>query len=184
MRMCATLRVRQQRAVATWPEFKLGSMLSRLAAHGVDFVVVGGIAMIGHGSARITRDLDICYASDPANLEALGTVLLEMGARLRGVDEDIPFVPDAHTLRQMSILTLETSEGWIDLLVAPAGAPDYQTLRARAERTTLDGVAILIASLDDLESMKLAARRPKDELDLEEIEVIRRLRMRIRPDSS
>jgi len=39
-------------------------------------------------------------------------------------------------------------------------------------------MSILIASLDDLEAMKRAANRPKDHLDLEEIEVIRRLRKR------
>jgi hypothetical protein len=39
-------------------------------------------------------------------------------------------------------------------------------------------MAILIASLDDLEAMKRAANRPKDLLDLEEIEVIRRLTAR------
>ncbi len=167
-----------------WPEFRPGSLLKRLVAHGVDFVVVGGIAMIGHGSARITQDLDICYATDAANLEALGAVLVELGARLRGVTEDVPFVPDARTLRRTTILTLDTPDGPIDLVVRPAGSPDYPTLRARAERATLDGIAISIASLDDLESMKLAAGRKKDEIDLEEIEAIRRLRQRIRPDAT
>jgi predicted nucleotidyltransferase len=170
--------------VENWPEFRPRSLLKRLVAHGVDFVVVGGIAMVGHGSARITQDLDICYATDAANLEALGAVMVELGARLRGVTEDIPFLPDAPTLRRTTILTLDTPDGPIDLLVRPDGSPDYPTLRARAERATLDGVAILIASLDDLESMKLAAGRKKDEIDLEEIEAIRRLRQRIRPSGS
>jgi predicted nucleotidyltransferase len=167
--------------VENWPEFRPVALLKRLVAHGVDFVVVGGIAMVAHGSARVTRDLDISYATDAANLEALGSALVELGARLRGVDEEVPFVLDARTLRRTTILTLDTPEGPIDLLVRPAGAPDYETLRARAERATLDGVAILIASLDDLESMKLAAGRTKDQLDLEEIEAIRRLRRRVRP---
>jgi predicted nucleotidyltransferase len=165
--------------VASWPEFKLGSLLARLVGHGIDFVVVGGIAMIGHGSARNTRDLDIVYSTDPANLEALGAAMIELGARPRGVPDDVPFVPDARTLRQTSILTLDSPDGWIDLLVAPAGAPSYEELRTRATRITLDGVAILVASLDDLEAMKRAAGRPKDLLDLEEIEVIRRLRGRV-----
>jgi len=166
--------------VENWPEFRPGALLKRLVAHGVDFVVIGGIAMVAHGSARITRDLDICYATDEANLEALGNAMIELGARLRGVVDEVPFVPDARTLRRTTILTLDTPDGPIDLLVRPAGAPDYATLRARAERATLDGVAILNASLDDLESMKLASGRDKDRLDLEEIEVIRRLRRRIR----
>jgi hypothetical protein len=164
--------------VAEWPEFRLGALLRRLAGHGVDFVVVGGIAMIGHGSGRNTRDLDICYATDPANLEALGAAMLELGAKLRGVADDVPFVPDARTLRRTSILTLTSPDGWIDLLVAPPGAPPYEQLRAGAVRTTIDGTAILIASLDDLESMKRAANRPMDRIDLEEIAVIRRLEAR------
>ena len=162
----------------SWPEFRPRALLNRLVAHGVDFVVVGGIAMVGHGSARITRDLDICYATDPANLEALGGALIELGARLRGVEEELPFVPDARTLRRTTILTLDSPDGSIDLLVSPAGAPDYDQLRARAERVTIDRIAVLIASLDDLEAMKSAAGRSIDEIDLEEIEVIRRLRGR------
>jgi predicted nucleotidyltransferase len=164
--------------VENWPEFRPGTLLKRLVAHGVDFVVVGGIAMVGHGSARITNDLDICYATDSANLEALGAALVELGATLRGVSDDVPFVPDARTLIRTSILTLTSPDGPIDLLVGPAGAPAYQLLRARAERITLDGVGLLIASLDDLEAMKRTSGRSKDRLDLEEIEAIRRLRAR------
>ena len=164
--------------MANWPEFRLGALLRRLVAHGVDFVVVGAVALIGHGSARNTRDLDICYATDPANLEALGAAMVELGARLRGASDDVPFVPDARTLRRTTILTLEAPDGWIDLLVSPAGAPAYAELRNRAERVTFEGMAILIASLDDLEAMKRAAGRPQDLIDLEEIEVIRRLRNR------
>jgi hypothetical protein len=147
----------------------------------VDFVVVGGIAMIAHGSARFTSDLDIVYATDSANLEALGAAMFELGARLRGVEESVPFVPDARTLRRTQILTLDTDEGRIHLLVAPPGSLPYDQLRARAERATIDGMAVLVASLDDLEAMKQAAGRDKDKLDLEEIEVIRRLRGRVRP---
>lgn len=166
--------------MANWPEFKPMPLLRELVARGVDFVVIGGVAMVNHGSARLTRDLDIVYAADAANLEALGDVMVGLGARLRGIEEEIPFVPDARTLRQTSILTLDTSLGWIDLLVSPAGSPAYSQLRTRAERITTNGISFLIASLDDLESMKRAAGRPKDLLDLEEIEVIRRLRRQLR----
>jgi predicted nucleotidyltransferase len=164
--------------VERWPEFRPGALLKRLVSHGVDFVVVGGFAMVGHGSARITRDLDICYATDRTNLEALGHALVELGARLRGIEE-APFVPDADTLRRTMILTLDSPDGWIDLLASPAGAPPYEQLRSRAERVIFDGIAVLIASLDDLKEMKRAAGRPIDEIDLEEIEAIRRLRARL-----
>ena len=162
--------------MANWPEFRPTPLLKRLVEHGVDFVVIGGIAMVAHGSSRITRDLDICYATDPANLEVLGAAMVELGARLRGVEDDVPFVPDAAALRQVSILTLASPDGDMDLLVRPSGAPSYDQLRANAERVTIDGVAVLIASLDDLAAMKRTTKRDKDKIDLEEIEVIKRLR--------
>jgi hypothetical protein len=164
--------------VANWPEFRPTALLKRLVAHGVDFVVVGGIAMVAHGSARTTNDLDICYSTDPGNLDALGAALTELGATLRGVEDAVPFVPDARALSQLSIVTLSSPDGNIDLVVGPAGAPAYEALRSRAERVTIDGVGLLIASLDDLETMKRAAGRQVDRVDLEEIDVIRRLRGR------
>ena len=151
------------------------NLLRRLVERGVDFVAIGGVALTAHGSARYTDDLDVCYSNDAMNLELLGTVLVELGARLRGVDEDVPFVPDGRTLRRSGILCLDSTEGPIDLLLQPAGAPPYDELRRRAVRMDLGGFGVLVASLDDLEAMKRAAGRPIDLIDLEEIEAIRRL---------
>lgn len=162
----------------SWGSFSAPALLRTLAAHGVDFVVVGGIAMIVHGSARVTQDLDICFAPDLANLDALGAALIELQAKLRGAPDEVRFVPDGEALRRLSIVTLDTAKGPLDLLREPPGAPAYDELRRRAERIDLEGVAVLVASLDDLEAMKRAAQRQIDQIDLEEIEVIRRLRAR------
>ena len=162
----------------SWSKFSSIGLLRVLLAHGVDFVVVGGIAMIYQGSARLTQDLDICFAPAQANLDVLGQAMIELDAKLRGITDDVPFVPDGRALRRLSIATFDTREGAIDLLREPDGAPPYDELRRRADRVETEGMAILVASLDDLESMKRAANRPKDRLDLEEIEVIRRLRAR------
>jgi predicted nucleotidyltransferase len=162
--------------VATWPEFSAIGLLRALVSHGVDFVIVGGIAMVLQGSARVTQDLDICFAADQANLDVLGAALVALGASLRDVDADLPFVPDGQALRRLSTLTLDTRQGPIDLLRDPEGAPPYEQLRRRADRVEVDGMAVLVASLDDLTAMKRATGRVKDQLDLEEIEVIARLR--------
>lgn len=163
---------------ASWPYLNAEEMLRRLTAAGVDFVVIGGIALVLHGSARLTRDLDIAFAADRANLEALGAVLRDLGATLRGVDDEVPFVADARTLDGVQLLTLQTSEGWLDVHRAPAGAPPYAALRQRAERQNLGDLAVLVASLEDLEAMKQAAGRPQDIADLEEIQILGRLRDR------
>lgn len=162
--------------VASWPDFEPDALLRRLTAAGVDFVVIGGYAAIAHGASVLTSDLDICFAPDDANLDALGRVLIDLDARLRGIDEDVPFVPDAATLRRIMVLILDTADGPLDVLVEPSGAPRYEVLRRRAERLDLGGFAVLVASLDDLIAMKAAAGRPKDLMVLAELEAIRRLR--------
>jgi len=156
-------------------ELDVARILRALTQRGVDFVVIGGIAAVLHGSARNTFDLDLCFATDGANLDALGEVLVSLHARLRGVD-DVPFVPDAATLRRIEVLTLSTDAGDLDVLTRPSGAPTFDVLRRRADRFDVGGFAVLVASVDDLIAMKTAAGRPKDREVLAELETIRRLR--------
>lgn len=161
---------------ASWPALDAEDIFRRLTAAGVDFVVIGGIAMILHGSARLTRNVDIVFAGDQENLAALSRVLVELDARLRGVDEEVPFVADERTLRNVELLTLRTMSGWLDVHRHVSGGPSYEALRRRAERQDLGGFSVLVASLDDLAAMKHAAGRPQDLADLDEIEAIKRLR--------
>ena len=160
----------------TTAPFEPRAALECLARHGVDFVVIGGIAMRAYGSARLTEDLDIVFAPEPANLEHLGAALMELDAQLRGVPEDVPFVPDSRALRQIELLTLETSAGDLDVHVQPQGAPTYARLRDQAERVEIGGFQVLVASIEDLRDMKRAAGRIKDLADLAELDAIERLR--------
>lgn len=166
--------------MTTLPDFNPERLLAPLVAAEVDFVVVGGLAVIAHGYVRTTKDVDIVYDTAYDNLDRLGTVLVELGAKLRGVDEDLPFVADGRTLRRTGILTLTTKVGWLDLLVDPPGAPRYRELRAAARIIDLLGTPVAIASLAHLEAMKRAAGRPVDEADLDALRTIKRLEARRR----
>ncbi|MGI8945488.1 MAG: nucleotidyl transferase AbiEii/AbiGii toxin family protein [Thermoleophilaceae bacterium] len=164
------------RTAAEWPEFRPAELLRALVAHGVDFVVIGGLALVFHGSTRVTQDLDICFSTDPGTLDVLAIALAEMDARLFGVEEDLPFVPDARTLRKTETLTLATRLGKLDLLACPSGAPPYAELRARAEVVTVTDFAFRVATPEHLIAMKRAAGRAKDLADVEELEAIVDLR--------
>jgi Nucleotidyl transferase AbiEii toxin, Type IV TA system len=160
---------------ALWAEFNPRKLLGCLTIARVDFVVVGGYAAVLHGSPRITQDLDISYSTEPENLRALGGVLLELHARLFGVTDDVPFVPDERTLDRVEILTLDTDAGKLDLLTSSAGAPPYRELSARARAYDVAGFVVRIAAIPDLIAMKRAAGRPKDLVDVLELETIERL---------
>jgi hypothetical protein len=165
----------------TWSDdFSPERLLGTLTAYGVDFVVVGGIAAVLHGSARITHDLDVCFAPDAANLRLLARALIDLGAGLRGVSDDVPFVPDERSLRNVGLLTLDTEHGPLDVMVHPDGAPPYGRLRRNAQRAEVGAFGVLVASLDDLVAMKRAAARPKDLADVAELETIQRLGKRVR----
>jgi hypothetical protein len=137
-------------------------ILGALVRHGVDFVVVGGLAGIAHGSAYNTEDVDVAYERSQENLMRLAAALTELGATLRGAPPDLPFQLDAETLRSGMNFTFDTRFGSLDILGEPAGAPKYEELRARAASTELWGVAVHVSSLDHLIGMKEAAGRPRD----------------------
>ncbi len=147
-------------------------LLARLTRAGVDFVVIGGIAVISHGHARATLDLDICYGRDAENLERLASALQPLAPRLRGAPADLPFFWDARTLRNGLNFTLTTTIGDIDLLGEVTGLGMYGELAPRANVVELYGMPIKILALDDLIRSKAAAGRAKDLIDLEALRAL------------
>jgi predicted nucleotidyltransferase len=166
--------------VASWTDFEPRRLLARLVEGEVDFVVIGGVAVVLQAQPRFTKDLDVCYATDDANRERMASVLVGLNARLRGIDEDVPFVADVRMLRRMQILTMTTDAGEIDLLVDPAGAPPYAELRADADLLDVGGIEVRVASIEHLTAMKRAAGRPQDLVDIDALQIARRRRGRRR----
>ncbi len=147
--------------------------LQILAAHRVDFVLIGGVAARLWGSPTVTRDIDICYAREPANLERLAAALKEMRATLRGVKEAVPFRMDARTLAAGDHFTFTSDVGDIDCLGTPTGTGGYKDLRESAERMDVDGLKVWVTALADLIEMKRAAGRPKDRIEVEVLGAVR-----------
>jgi len=52
-------------------------LLRRLSEAGVDFVLIGGLAVNAWGVIRGTKDLDIVVAPDSENLKKLATAVVE-----------------------------------------------------------------------------------------------------------
>jgi hypothetical protein len=153
-------------------EFDPAPIFRALVEHGVDFVVLGGIAGLAHGSRYPTNDTDVAYERGRENLERLAAALRALGATLRGAPSDLPFVLDATSLANGANFTFDTTLGPLDILGDPAGAPKYDVLQADAVEATLFGVGVRVASLDHLIAMKEAAGRPKDLLAASEYRVI------------
>jgi hypothetical protein len=150
----------------------LRALLTPLLRHGVDFVLIGGIAGLSHGSSFPTFDLDVVYARDRDNITRLVDALREIGVRLRGAPADLPFLLDAKTIENGSNFTFVTPHGDFDILGHADGMPGYEELRAEAAVREILGLEVRVASIDHLIAMKRAANRPKDRVALEEYIVI------------
>lgn len=159
--------------MSSQPSFEPLQALRALTEAGVRFVLIGGVAARLHGSPSLTRDIDVCYARDRDNVERLANVLRALHARLRGVDDDVPFLVDGRTLLAGANFTFVTDVGDLDVLAVPAGVDGYDELAANADRLDLDGVTVSVASLDDLMRMKRAAGRAKDRAELEILAALR-----------
>jgi hypothetical protein len=150
------------------PPLEPGSLLSVLVRHGVDFVVVGGVAGLAQGSSYPTYDLDVAYARDASNLSRLVAALSELQVRLRGAPPDLPFILDEKTIEKGANFTFETKHGHFDVLAHIDGISSYETLRRESAIQEIEGLQVRVASIDHLIAMKRAANRTKDKLMLEE----------------
>ncbi|MGH9350039.1 MAG: hypothetical protein ACRD26_22525 [Vicinamibacterales bacterium] len=148
--------------------------MTALTTARVDFVIVGGIALVLHGSARITRDLDICYLRERDALKRLARALAPFQPTLRGAPPGLPFTLDWQTLQSGLNFTLTTTAGDIDLLGEMAGIGGYPVVARFGQAMEIYGQRITVLSLEGLERAKRAAGRHKDLLDLADILEIRR----------
>jgi hypothetical protein len=150
--------------------FRPDALAAVLNRHAVDYVVVGGIAAIRHGSRRATRDLDVVPAPSRENYQRLAQALEEIDAHVRGVDAHLLDVDptDPDLLAGGADLGLATDLGMLDVLQELV-AVDYAALRERAVPARLGREPILVADVDDLVAMKLRAGRP---IDLQDIAAI------------
>jgi hypothetical protein len=144
-----------------------------LDRHDVRFVVIGGVGARLHGSPTVTNDTDICYERSPENLEKLAAALRDLGATLRGVEDDVPFLLDAKTLAAGDHCTFTTLAGGLDCLGTPAGVGGFDELVDGAVPFDVDGLTVLVASIDDLIRMKRAAGRPQDLMAVEWLSAVR-----------
>jgi len=106
-------------------------LLRLLTESGVEFVVISGLAVISHGHARATLDLDICYARSPENVTRLAAALAPVRPNLRGAPANLPFIWDTQTLRNGLNFTLTTSAGDIDVLGEVTGLGGYGEIALR-----------------------------------------------------
>jgi hypothetical protein len=152
------------------PIFQPRRIVAALNAGNVAYVIVGGLAVAAHGVVRATRDLDLVPDPSESNLARLAAVLSELGAE-HPIDDRLT----GDSLARPVSFKLTTRYGDVQVLNRMPSVPPYAPLRDNAVLVSLapDATAA-ICSLADLRAMKRASGRPRDLVDLAELDELHR----------
>ncbi len=142
-----------------------------LNSHGVDYLIIGGVAVQAYGHVRTTQDVDVIVAPDAGNLERLAAALKQLHARLKGVDAHLLGIDptDAAQLHDGANFGLATRAGGLDVWTDTAqlkGARSWAQMCEQAVTAEVGEQSLRFVGRDDLIRMKLAAGREQDLRDI------------------
>ncbi len=125
---------------------------------GLDYMVIGGLALNFHGILRNTVECDIWLNPSEANFRVLADMLLDMGY-------------DPEHIKKMTNLPINEAmvfgiEGPIDILTQVRHLFDFKESRARALEYFSNETLIPVLALTDVRELKVKAKRPQDLRDV------------------
>ncbi len=165
------------RAAVVVAELDIRGLLQELVQEGVEFLVIGGVAVGYHGHVRATKDVDVVPAPDPENLKRLAQVLSRLEAELEGADEfddgELPNPLDPRALGEGGNWVLATRLGRLDIMQWIGEQGLWEKLAPAAIEDQIGGLAIKVIGYEDLVALKELAGRPEDLLDLERLRIAR-----------
>ncbi len=138
------------------------ALLSALNDHDVKYMVVGGYAVGFHSEPRTTKDLDVYIRADEENSVAVFRALATFGAPLSGMTP--ADFNDGKSWFQMGFPPER-----IDVLQKIDGIEFDECWASRVYATVNGHIQVPVISAEKLIANKIAAGRPRDLLDVEDI---------------
>lgn len=136
-------------------------LFAALSAHGVEYVVVGGVAVNAHGYVRNTRDLDIFFRRSIDNATLLFRALESLSVPLSGKHPTDLLVDYAQFQMNMA-------QGRVDFLTSIGKIPFDRVWNSRVEEE-IEGIRVFFISKQDLIENKLETGRLQDLVDAEKL---------------
>lgn len=146
--------------VKLYPDFR--EFLESLNSAKVEYLVLGGYAVIHYGYRRTTNDLDVWIATTPRNARRVAAVI----RAFFGLSAEALRPKDFEDRGRIFMFGREPAR--IDVLTDPSGI-DFQKCYKSRNVVDWDGVPVPLISLADLKKNKLASSRAKDLADVEKL---------------
>jgi hypothetical protein len=135
------------------------AFIESLNSNGVEYVVVGAVALAHHGIPRYTGDLDVLVHNSPENASRLESALTEFGLGTLGL-KAADFV-DSYRVIQLGVAPFR-----IDILTSLTGVTFDQAWAGRIE-ILIGGTRLNILGREELVRNKKLTGRAQDRADLE-----------------
>lgn len=155
-------------------------VFQKLNEKGIDYLVVGGIALVLHGVVRLTADLDLMILLNETNISRFVGVMEELGYKPK-VPVSTGYIIDPKTRerlieeKNMTVFSFFHPEEAICLIDIFIKEPvDYTTLKNTSVRMTSGKVEIPVVSIDGLIALKKISGRPQDLADIAALEEVKR----------
>ena len=133
-------------------------VLDALATHKVNYILVGGAAVILHGIERLTRDIDIFVEMEHSNIQRLRNALHSIFD-----DESIDEIT-LEELQEYAVIRFGVTDNFcIDIMARIGEVAVYEDLEFETIRH--DGINVRIATLETLYNLKKDTIRHKDRFD-------------------
>lgn len=137
-------------------------LLAVLKAHGVSFIIVGGVAAVLQDAPIGTIDLDIVHERSPNNLGLLESALKEVDAHYR-LHGSRHLAPPLSALQGPGHQLLQSDHGPVDVLGTIGQGQSYHDLLPHTRRVDLgDGLEVTVLNLEKIIEFKQQLGRDKD----------------------
>ena len=154
------------------PTHSFGRIFEIFDRHGVEYIVVGGVAAVLQGAPLATFDIDTLIKVDAANAARLLAALDELEARDR--EQARPLAPTVDDILAGGHLLLATNAGPLDVLGFIGKGRRYEDLRPSAPTLVIGTLTVPVLALATLIEEKKALGRAKDQAVISLLETVLR----------
>lgn len=159
-------------------ELDFQTIFKELNSLGIDYLVVGGLAVNFHGVPRMTYDIDLMVLLEPENIRKLVTKLTQWGYRPKIPMDSADLADETKRnswvrdkgMKAFNFYSETLPIGEIDIVI-DSPIP-YKELKGRAIKVELQNEKIPTVSIHDLIQLKLKAGRKQDLADVEHLRIV------------
>jgi len=137
---------------------QFNQIIRALNQHNVEYVLIGGYAVILHGLPRTTQDMDIVVKSNEENIRKFQQALKSLYD-----DKEIEEIT-RDELQKYAVIRYGTPENfYIDIMAGIGEAENFDSIESEVKE--IGDISIKVATAEALYRMKQNTLRPHDKAD-------------------